>query len=94
MERNIYKRVEGVVTRVIAGEMLLVPVSGDLADMQNIFLVDQVGAFIWDSLDGIRSHRDVLERVTGEFDVAEDRAGVDLDEFLGTLKQSGLIVEA
>jgi hypothetical protein len=93
METRIYKQIDDVVARVIAGEKLIVPVRGNLADMQNIFTVDEVGSFIWDSINGKRSMGDIVALISDEFDVSEAEAAADLREFLESLKKSGLIVE-
>lgn len=93
MTTRIYKQIDDVVARVIAGEKLIVPVRGNLADMQNIFTVDEVGSFIWDSINGKRSMEDIVALISDEFDVAESEAAADLGEFLESLKKAGLIVE-
>lgn len=93
MTTNIYKQIDDVVARVIAGEKLIVPVRGNLADMQNIFTVDEVGSFIWDSINGKRTMEDIVALISDEFDVPESEAAADLGEFLESLKKSGLIVE-
>ncbi|MFA6011551.1 MAG: PqqD family protein [Desulfobacteraceae bacterium] len=93
MATKIYKQIDDVVARVIAGEKLIVPVRGNLADMQNIFTVDEVGSFIWDSINGKRSMEDIVALISDEFDVAESEAAADLREFLESLKKAGLIVE-
>lgn len=89
----VYKHVDDVVARIIAGEKLIVPIRGHLADMRNIFTVDPVGAFIWDSIDGARTLADLRDRITAEFDVADDVAEKDLLEFMAQLKASGLVME-
>jgi len=93
MATRIYKQIDDVVARVIAGEKLIVPVRGNLADMQNIFTVDEVGSFIWDSINGKRSMGDIVALISDEFDVSEAEAAADLREFLESLKKAGLIVE-
>ena len=47
-----YKKTESVVTREIAGETMLIPITSQLADMQQIFALDAVSALIWSLLDG------------------------------------------
>ncbi len=89
-----YIKVDDVVTRIIAGEKLIVPVRGQLADMRNIYTVDPVGAFIWDGIDGTRSLEELRDRITAEFDVEEAVAEKDLMEFMAQLTSSGLVVEA
>lgn len=93
MVTTVYKQIADVVTRVIAGEKLIVPVRGNLADMQNIFTVDEVGSLIWDNINGRRSMGEILVLISDEFDVAEAEAAADLRDFLESLKKAGLIME-
>ena len=80
--------------RRIAGETLLIPIRGSLADMQRIFVLEGAGEFIWEKLDGSAALDDIRDAVAAYFDVAVDEAGADLDEFIGELTRRELIAEA
>jgi hypothetical protein len=88
---TIYRKSESVVTREIAGETLLIPVTGSLADMQEIFALDEVSAAIWEALDGQRTLEDVFKVVTEMFEVTADAAATDTQAFLAELCGSGLV---
>lgn len=90
---RVLMRTPDIVCRNIAGETFLVPVRGDLADMRKIFTLDSVAAFIWEAMDGTRSLSDILDSVTGEFDVARESAAADLAAFTGGLLENGLVGE-
>jgi hypothetical protein len=91
-DRVLRKR-NDVVARQIAGEALLIPVRGRLADMQRIFALDATAEFIWQRIDGKRSLNDIAQELLGAFKVAEDQARRDLLEFVGQLTTAGLIEE-
>jgi len=88
--QNVIEKAPGVVTRVIAGETILVPVSGNVADMQRIFSINEVGAFLWELIDGTASLEELAFAVAGEFDVDEETALSDVLEFARGLLGSGL----
>ena len=88
------RRCEGVVARKIAGETILVPVRGNLADMQRIFCLDPVAAFVWEQLDGRRTLAQVRSGVVERFDVTAEQAGADIQEFVAELAEAALIQEA
>lgn len=90
---RVFARQRGVVLRHIADETLLVPITGELAKLQRIFVLDTVGEVVWDWFDGKRDVAAVVQRVTEEFDVAADQAETDIGEFLGALTEAGLVVE-
>ncbi len=82
---------EQIVTRQIAGETLLVPVYGDLANMERIFTLDPVAAFIWEQLDGKKSLKDIRDGVLDAFDVKKEQAETDIFEFIDELVKADLI---
>lgn len=88
---QMFARAEGVVVRKIAGETILVPTTGELANMQRIFVLDEVGEFVWGSLDGTRDLAAVTRCMTGEFDVKTEQAEADLAEFVEALSDAGLV---
>jgi len=90
---RVYRQGENIVSRNVAGESLLVPIRGHVADMQKIFALDPVGEFIWNHLDGKLSLNDVLDELLETFPVDRDLAGKDLTEFIDELFQASLIEE-
>ncbi len=85
-------RIKGeVVARKVAGEDLLIPIRGRLADMQRIFALDPVAAYIWSQLDGSRSLEVILRGVLESFDVTESRARKDMESLVRQLEENGLI---
>ncbi len=82
---------QDVVTRTIMGETILIPIRGNLADMQVIFALNPVADFVWKQLDGKKDINRILEAVTTEFDVEPEQAAGDLKDFLGQLLDEGLI---
>ncbi len=86
-----FSKKENIVTRRIAGETLLVPIYGDLANMERIFALDPVAAFIWEQLNGERSLKDIRDEVLGTFDVNEEQAETDIFEFIEELLEAKLI---
>ena len=93
LEKMIYCPSGHVVTRNIADETILVPISGNLANMERIFTLNEAGASIWRLMDGKRSAQEILGELMQEFDVAEDRLAGDIAEFIEHLKISNLIAE-
>jgi len=91
--REVYKKKDDIVYRKVAGETILVPISGRLADMQMIFALNPVGEFIWEELDGSRTLQQIREDIQSSFDVAREEANADLEAFIAELLKEGLIEE-
>ncbi len=91
---RIFRQRPETVTREIAGEVLLVPVRGKLAQLQQIFVLNPVGAFIWRQLDGERNLQAIRQGLVDSFEVTGGEAEADLFEYLGALEDAGLVREA
>ncbi len=91
---KVYCKKEEVVSREIAGETILVPVHGKLADMQKIFSLNQTAEYIWQNLSGEKKLNDILEGVLSQFDVNKNKAEKDILEFITELISANLIEES
>ena len=89
----MYRRVEDVVQREVAGEVFLVPVRGHLADLQELYALNPVGRWLWERLDGAHSLAELVAGVTEVFEVEEPQARADADSFIEDLVGAGLVTE-
>ncbi|MFC1848890.1 PqqD family protein [candidate division CSSED10-310 bacterium] len=90
---KVYQKSEQVISRKIAGEVIIVPIRGNLADMQRIFSLNPVAEYIWQHLDGEMQIEELQQRVIDYFDVSEEQATLDLHEFVVQLLEANLISE-
>lgn len=79
------------VTRSIAGETLVVPVRGQVGDLNAIYSMNDVGAFIWEQVDGRKDMTQIVEAVCGEFEVTREQAAIETAEFIAALEAAGII---
>ncbi len=91
---RVFSQRQEMVTREIAGEVILVPVRGKLAQLQQIFVLNPVGAYIWQHLDGERDLEAIHQGLVDTFEVESSEAEADLFEYLGALENAGLVAEA
>ncbi len=81
------------VTRHIAGETLVVPVTGHVMDLESIYVLNPVGSRIWELLESPITADRIAEIVANEFAVSPENAAGDVVEFLDVLGSRGLIQE-
>lgn len=86
-----YRRKPDVISRQVAGETVLVPIRGTVAELQNIHLTNPVGGFILELLDGSRSLEDVRAALLERYDAAPAQVDADLEEFLPRALAAGVI---
>lgn len=79
------------VTRQIAGETLIVPIAGQVADLDSIYVLNEVASRIWELVRSPISVDRIAEIVASEFDVSKERAAEDVAEFLDALGVRELI---
>jgi hypothetical protein len=89
--KKIFGTGDDIISREIAGETLLVPIRGKLADMQHIFSLNPVAKYIWEHLNGELTLEDICIGLMKNFDVEEKLAEEDLHEFIDDLLKANLI---
>ena len=89
---DVFRHAENIVTRKVMDETLLVPISGDMASMDNLYTLNETGAFIWRSLDGTRSLAEISRELEKQYDVPLPAVETDLLEIVAELADSGLVV--
>jgi hypothetical protein len=90
---EIYAHDPAMVSRVIAGDLILVPIRKNVGDMESIYTLNETGARIWDLLDGRRSLAEVHAQMVAEFDIDSPQARQDLLELVQALREHGALVE-
>lgn len=80
-----------LVKRDIAGDTILVPVGKTVYDSNGLFILNELGSFLWDRLDKAESEEELLQAVLEEYDVAEETAKTDLSTFLDKLRELGIL---
>lgn len=90
LERKFRKK-ETIASRRIADESFLVPVCGQPSDMEKIFILNSLAAFIWQRLDGEHTIDELLTEIVEQFAVEREQARLDTVEFIGQLQEQNLL---
>ncbi|NLG41039.1 MAG: PqqD family protein [Chloroflexi bacterium] len=86
MSETQIKRNDDFIFRKIVNEMILVPVKHDVADMEHIFTLNEVGAFVWEKLSKSSTIEELQQDILDEFEVDPAMAQQDLQVFLEDLE--------
>ena len=86
-----YVQSADVVSRVIAGEHLLVPIRGNIADMDRLFALEGVAVYIWEQLGSPCTVESLAEKVVSVYDVPEECAVEDVTSLLKELERCALV---
>ena len=82
LEQQIFVRSQSVVSRVVAGETLIVPIRGRVGDLASIYSFNGTGSLIWQMLDSPRTIGELVEAVVQQFDVERAQAEEDVKRFV------------
>ena len=89
-QNQLPRRESSTAFRSVADEGCLVVV----ASRATVEVLNPVGGTIYSMLDGTHTEDDIVRRVMEEFEVEEEPARRDLREFLGELRDKGMVVTA
>jgi hypothetical protein len=84
---KVYKKNENFVFRKIEDETILVPIKDNVGDMGSIYNLNDVGAFVWEQVDGVKSLQEIKNRLLAEYEVSASEAEDDLFEYMAQLKE-------
>lgn len=79
--------------RDIAGDIVIVPVGETALSYNGMITPTATGAVIWKALETDCDRETIIRTLLDNFDVDYETAAADLDEFLGNLRQHGMIEE-
>ncbi len=95
MERFV--RAPGVVTRRIAGELVLVPTGGNADEaMRSVrfFVLNRTAETIWDQLATPQTAESLARHLTTEYEIDYARALADAEALLEDLRRNASVVHA
>lgn len=81
------------VLRNIEEEAVLVPIGETAMSFNGIITMTETGAFIWDLVEQNKSRDEILKSLIETYDVDNQQAKADLDEFLDGLINDGFVIE-
>lgn len=76
-----------LIKREIAGDTILVPVGQTVLDSNGLFVLNELGAFIWELLPAAKDEAEICEAILREYEVTAEEASRDVAEFLENLKK-------
>jgi hypothetical protein len=90
-DTQIFVRSRAVVSRVVAGETLIVPVRGKVGDLASIYSFNETGSLIWKLLDSPRAVGELVSGVAEEYLVDTEQVRQDVVRFLSEMRGVGLV---
>lgn len=83
----------GFAKRKIADSNIVVPVGKATNDFNGMITLNESGSFFWDCLTSDTSVDEVVKKVTSEYDIDENTARKDIENFVDMLRNNNLLEE-
>lgn len=81
----VFARNDQVVSRKIVDELILVPMRKNVADMETLYTLNEVGARVYELIDGAVALQEIVDTIVQEFDVTKQEAESDARGFIEQL---------
>ena len=91
ISQKCFTKKSDLVTRAITGETIIVPVHGHVGDLDSIYTLNEVGSSVWGLLDGETSVSQIIDTISGEYEVTRTETEADIIDLIGSMEEAGLI---
>lgn len=81
------------VLREIAGDYIVIPTGKTVLEFNGLITVNEVGVSIWNMLQNEVTFEELVQGILKEYDVEEDVAREDIQEFLDILINGGILAK-
>jgi len=85
------QRSENVVSRVVCGEAIAVPIRRGAADMDSIYTFNDTGSLLWALIEKGGTTAELSAQLQSEYGITAEQAADDTAKFVDELKEAGLI---
>ena len=89
--QQVFTRARSVVSRIVDGRTLIVPVRGKVGELASIYSFSGTGTLIWKLLDEPRALSELIDAVEREHGVSPELAQRDVKRFLDDMLSAGLV---
>ena len=81
---------DGFLLRQVAGQTVVLPVSGDL-DLNMMITLNETGAFLWERIQQPTDEASLVKALLAEYDVDEATAAAAVSGFVKKLEANGFL---
>jgi len=74
------------VAREVGNELILVPLTGNVAQMNELFTMNETAKFIWENINETTTVEDLENSMTDTFEIDRETAAKDIENFLNKLE--------
>ena len=91
MKEVFYKAKEDFVHRKVAESDVLISVGANVANFNGYITLNPTASLLWDALATPQTVDTLTQMLTAEFDVSDEAAKTDVENFLEMLKRNSMV---
>ena len=80
-----------MIMRKVGNETILVPMGNALKEHNGLFMLSETACFLWEQLPDCSSVLELAEKLYNEYDVSQEQAFADTQEFVNKLSELKII---
>ena len=84
--QSLYNLKSKFVAREVGSELILVPLTGNVAQMSEMFTMNETAKFIWENISEKTTVDELENSMTETFDIDREKAARDIESFLKRLE--------
>jgi len=88
---ELYIRSRAVVSRLVAGETLVLPVRGDIGDLASFYSLNGTATTIWEALETPSSLGEICDAIERKYEVSKEKIEADMAFFVREMCSLGLV---
>lgn len=84
---------EKLVLRQVAGTWVVLPMGKDVINFDGMLNLNDTGVLLWKKLECGAEKQELIEALMEKYDVSEEQASADIEEFIEKLFKAGCLEE-
>lgn len=80
-----------MILRKVGSDIILVPVGNAVKDHNGLFMLTETASFLWSQIPECDSVQELAKKLFDEYDVTEEQAFADTQEFVDKLAELDII---
>jgi hypothetical protein len=85
--KTIHSLKSKFVARQVGNEMILVPITNNVAQMSELFTLNETAMFIWENITDESTMDDIESAITDTFTIDSETARKDIETFLNRIEK-------
>lgn len=93
IQNQVFLRNPDFIYRIIEEDMILVPTHANVADLNCLYTLNDVGVLLWEKLAKPCDFASLVKAVTAEYQVEAETTAKDIEVFIDELLSTGALFQ-